>query len=222
MVAEIDTIVKRLLRDAPAQHRLLVGIDGVDGSGKSTFAVELVRCVSSRPVVLIHVDDFLNPSSVRHRLGRTSPEGFWLDTYNYDAFRSDVLEPLGPGGNGLYRESSYDSAADEVIHPPLRQAGDNALVVVEGMFLHRDDLSSVWDYSLFIDVPFEETTRRMADRDGSHPNSQHKSMRRYVAGQQLYFTASRPWERATLVIDNTDPARPTVIAPESVSAVRRV
>jgi len=91
-------------------------------------------------------------------------------------------------------------------------------VLIEGMFVHRDGLAQVWNYSMFLDVPFEETARRMAKRDGSHPNPQPESMRRYVGGQQLYFAASRPWERASLVIDNRTPGRSNVIAAGESSA----
>ncbi|WP_216699175.1 hypothetical protein [Arthrobacter sp. H14] len=71
------------------------------------------------------------------------------------------------------------------------------------MFLHRDELVDVWDYSLFLDVSFDETARRMAIRDGSDPAPEHPSMRRYVGGQRIYFATARPWERADLVIDNS-------------------
>lgn len=32
------------------------------------------------------------------------------------------------------------------------QAAENAVVIVEGMFLHRDELAGCWDYSCFLDV----------------------------------------------------------------------
>lgn len=37
------------------------------------------------------------------------------------------------------------------------------------MFLHRDELADRWDWSVCLDVPFTETARRMAARDGTHP-----------------------------------------------------
>ena len=55
------------------------------------------------------------------------------------------------------------------------------------------------------DVPFTENARRMARRDGSHPDPDHPSMRRYVEGQRIYLAACRPRERATVVIDNRHP-----------------
>ena len=34
---------------------------------------------------------------------------------------------------------------------------------------------------------------------------------RYVGGQRLYFAACTPWLRATVVVDNTDLTRPTLV-----------
>jgi uridine kinase len=52
----------------------------------------------------------------------------------------------------------------------------------------------------------------MARRDGTHPGPDHPSMARYVQGQRLYFAACRPWERADMVIDNSDVDRPVPAA----------
>ena len=78
-----------------------VGIDGGDGSGKTTFADDLAAVLRSvgRAAARVSVDDFHNPREVRYRRGRTSPSGFWLDSFDYDRLREYVLAPLGPGGS---------------------------------------------------------------------------------------------------------------------------
>lgn len=203
----ITTLAARLAADLPRGRRALVGVDGVDGSGKTTFSAALAPALAAaagRPVLLIHLDDFLNPSAVRHRRGRRSPEGFWLDTYDYAAFHEFILAPLGAGGDGGYRAASYDPAADAVRPAERRQAPEDAVVVVEGMFLHRDGLHGRWNFSVFLDVPFTETARRMALRDGTHPDPEHPTMRRYVQGQRLYLQAADPRSRADVVITDTD------------------
>jgi uridine kinase len=215
----IDAIAKLVGDSVPARRRALVAVDGVDGSGKTTFADALAQRFEHRPVVLIHADDFLNPASIRHRRGRSSPQGFWLDSYDYEALAKEVLRPLGNNGNGRYRTQSPE-AAITVERRKFLQAADDSLVIVEGLFLHRDGLVDAWDYSVFLDVPFRETARRMAERDGSDPDPDHESMRRYMDGQRLYFAAARPWERASIVVENSHPDRPRVIAPESTSASR--
>ncbi|MGZ0711339.1 uridine kinase (plasmid) [Coraliomargarita sp. W4R53] len=217
MTPELQAVTDAVLMGLPTDRRVLMAIDGVDGSGKSTFAATLADREQRRPVVTIHLDRFLNPPAVRHRRGRESPEGFWLDTHDYAAFRSLALEPLSAVGNGEYRECS--DAEDDATCAP-KTAAANALVLFEGMFLHRDELAGTWDRSIFLDVPFEATARRMAVRDGSNPDPEHSSMRRYVAGQRLYFRTSKPWDRADLVIDNTSPARPRIMSSAHTTAAR--
>lgn len=201
--------------------RRLIAIDGIDGSGKTSFAANLEAEIQDRPVIVIHADNFLNPSAIRHAKGRTSPEGFWKDTYNYAALRALVFVPLAANGDGWYSPASYDHHKDQIAMGELLCAPSNALVLVEGMFLHRDELTSLWDASVFLDVPFSETAARMAVRNGSNPDPQHPTMDRYVEGQRLYFAAARPWERATIVVDNTDFTSPRVIHPDMVSTVRQ-
>ncbi|MEV6324263.1 uridine kinase [Nocardia sp. NPDC051787] len=213
MVDVFQTIAARILKGA-AVDRALVAVDGVDGSGKTTFTTELVRRLHTRTVIVLHADDFLNPSAVRHARGRRSPQGFWLDSYNYRALRRDALDPLRPGGDGWYRTASYDPGTDTIVRPTACLAPRNAVVVVEGLFLHRDELVDIWDMSIFLDVPFEVTARRMAERDGLTETPEHETMRRYVDGQRLYFARSQPWARADIVIDNTRFDQPRIIAPE--------
>ncbi len=99
-------------------------------------------------------------------------------------------------------------------------ASDDALLVVEGTFtfLHRDELAGLWDFSFFLDVSFDEAARRMSERDGLAPDDPRH--RRYRGAQELYFEAARPWDRASLVVDTTQPAAPRIVDPASSAAAR--
>lgn len=200
--------------------RRFVAVDGIDGSGKTTFATNLAAGIQSRPVIVIHADDYLNPAPIRHSKGRNSAEGFWQDSYNHAALHELPFAPLSPNGDGWCSPASYDQELDLTVRAEYLHAPSNALVIVEGMFLHRDELTRCWDASVFLDVPFAETAARMAVRNGSNPDPVHPTMRRYVGGQRLYFAAARPWERATIVVVNTDFTSPKVIQPHMVSTER--
>jgi uridine kinase len=186
-----------------------IAVDGVDGVGKTTFAAELTTLLPS--AVHVSADGFHQPRAVRHRRGRDSPEGFWLDSYDYPALIHNVLAPFGSGGSRRYRPACHDVGTDETLELPWLQAPADAVLVVDGLFLHRDELAGQWDFSVFLAAPFEVTAARMADRDGSHPDPEHPSLARYVRGQRLYFAACRPWERADLVVDHSDLDRPRIV-----------
>ncbi|MFT3862465.1 uridine kinase [Micropruina sp.] len=189
--------------------RTMVAIDGVDGAGKTTFADELAAELTDAglSVIRISFDDFLNPPTIRHRQGRNSPEGFVADTYDYERFIDDVLDPLGPEGCGRYRAKSYDPATESPLSPPWQVAPDQAVVIVDGMFLHRNRLRNargrkIWDLSVWLEVPFEVSVHRLAQRDGTPDDPNDQRIARYVEGQKLYIAMIHPADRADLVIDN--------------------
>jgi uridine kinase len=190
----------------------LVAVDGVDGAGKTRFADDLAAALLARGAATFRtsVDDFHHPADVRYRRGRTSPEGFYLDSYDLAAFRRLLLEPLRAGGDRRVVRAVYDVARERPVAPALEIVDEQAIVIVDGIFLHRPDLVDAWDLSIFLDVPFEVSVARCAARDGTDPDPAAASNRRYVEGQRRYLAACDPVARASLVIDNTDLAAPCI------------
>jgi uridine kinase len=209
IVAAIDARLAAAERRGP----ILVGVDGVDGAGKTTFADEFGAALEAhdREVVRVSLDGFHHPREVRYRRGRSSPEGFFLDSFDLESVRQRLLAPLRTGGDRRIVRAVHDVATDAAVDAPVEQVGEDAVVVVDGLFLHRPELRSVWDLSVFLDVPFEVSVRRMAVRDGSDPDPAAASNRRYVDGQRLYLGTCEPRRHATLVVDNTDLAAPRLV-----------
>ena len=141
--------------------------------------------------------------------------GFWLDSYDYVSFQQHVLAPFEPGGSRQYRRAIRDVSTDRAVDAEIEQAAPEAILVVDGIFLHRDELFESWDFSVFRTVPFEVTFQRMSQRDGFPADPEDPANQRYVRGQQLYLATCAPESRADMVIDNTDLAHPRVV---SVSA----
>jgi uridine kinase len=209
-----DDVLARLTSalPRPGLGRQLVGVDGVDGAGKTIFAQAWVEMLEATGVSAhrVGLDGFLAPRAVRHRRGRTSPEGFYLDSYDLRAFVEAVVVPLRPGGSGRITPARYDVSIEAPVDPEPLDIPVGGVVVVDGMFLHRGELHDLWDYSVFLDVPFAETCRRMAVRDGGPADPQHPANARYVGGQRIYLATDDPIGRADAVVNNTDPARPTI------------
>ena len=170
-----DEVVQRLAGLAGDACR--IGIDGVDAAGKSTLAAELaaVLALHGARVARVALDDFLPPPEERYRHGRDSPEGYYLDSFDHEAFREAVLHAPGT-------------------------------VVADGVFLQRAELDDLWDFRIFVDVPFEEVLRRADLRDPADVRARYE--RRYIPAQERYLRERDPRGRADAVLDNTEPARP--------------
>lgn len=196
--------------ELPAPATARVGVDGVDGAGKTTFADELAPFLEAagRSVIRASVDGFHHPARLRYRRGRASPRGFYRDSYDYATLKRLLLDPLGPGGTGRFRRAAFDHRTDAPALAPEEQAAPGSVLVFDGIFLHRPELRDYWDFSVLLEVPFTVSVPRGAGRGEGSPDPQAASNRRYVLGQRLYLRACEPRRNATVVVDNTNLAAP--------------
>ena len=190
-------------------HPLRVGIDGRDAAGKTTLADELAPLVEARgrPVIRASIDGFHRPRAERYRRGRESPLGYYLDSFDYDAVRRELLLPLGRTGKRVYRSAVFDATTDSPVAEERRVASEDAVALVDGIFLFRPELDDLWDFRIFVDVTVEEAERRDAARDAAAGRVRtDASLRlfatRYAQGQEIYFDAEQPKARADVVVEN--------------------
>jgi uridine kinase len=216
VVAAITDLITAVRRP----HPIRVAIDGVDAAGKTTLADELATVIErrGRPVIRASIDGFHNPRAIRYRRGPISPEGYFLDSFNYPALREALLQPLGPGGSRAFRRAVFDVRCDEPVAAPVELAPDGAVLLLDGVFLLREDLREHFDFSVFVHADFAETLRRAEQRDlalfGTVEEVRRRYEERYVPGQRLYLHSAQPERHASVVVDNNDPAAPR-IAPSS-------
>jgi uridine kinase len=209
----IVSIAEKLPR--PQDRVALIGIDGVDGAGKSVFADELARELQTTgaTVVRASIDSFHNPRDVRYRQGKESPSGFFEDSFDYAALRREIFDPLSTGGDGRIRTAVFDYRIDAPTRLPQTVCKPGSVLVFDGIFLLRPELRGVWDASIFLHVDFAETFKRMAVRDGCPADPYAPQNRRYVEGQTIYLQRCRPQDAASFVIDNTNLESPGLLSP---------
>ncbi len=197
---------------------ILAAIDGVDGSGKTTFADRLALHLSrsGRQIIRASIDGFHNPRVVRYRQGRDSSRGYYEDSFNYKLLQQTLLDPLA-SGNLEYKEAAFDYITDTELELPWKKAKLDAILVMDGIFLLRPLLVGYWDVKVFLDVGFEVTVPRAVLRaqTGQSRQSEQEIVKayadRYIPGQKLYFEESCPQQAADIVIDNTDFDNPVVL-----------
>ena len=217
--AVLDELAAAVVALGPGT-RVVVALDGVDGAGKTVLGHELAALVGPRREVhRVSVDGFHRPPEVRYARGRT-PETFYRDQYDHDAIRQRLVEPFRAGR--AWTRAVFD-VEDEVpvTRPPEPAAGPHAVLLVDGIFLHRPELADLWDAGVWVEVPFEVSVPRGNARFGpvdaasADPASEENA--RYVGGQRLYSAEVEPATRATWVLDNADLAAPVLTSPRAPS-----
>jgi uridine kinase len=194
-------------------RRAMVAVDGPDAAGKTTLAAAVAARVS-RPVVTASIDDWHHPQEVRYRRGRSSPDGYYRDSFDVAGLVAHLLTPFAEGA-ATVTTAWHDVECD--VPAVVRQCDvpASAGLLFDGVFLQRPELRDRWDLTVYLDVPADVTVARALERDlrlhASRDELLDLYQRRYLAGQAIYRAIATPVESADIVIDNTDPENPQVV-----------
>lgn len=219
------TTLLRGVRDEVRQHfrggRVIIAVDGHDGAGKADFADALAAVYAEQDMATFRasVDGFHKPRAERYAKGLASAEGFYHDSYDYETLRRALIDPFRDGAQTSattgFQLAAWDADRDAPVEARWVTAPADAVLVIDGIFLLRPDLRDLWDFSIWLDVPFEQAFARLAERQGTDPDPHAVSNARYRHGQELYVREADPMAAASVIIDNVDPAHPTRVRNET-------
>lgn len=208
--ARLEQLVSAARRDG---RPLILGISGIDASGKTLFARSLARHLQAREreVALIHLDDFHHPLAVRRRAGDTCM-GYWVNAFNLELLETHLLRPLHQQHRLEATLDLLDLDTDEFTKRRSWRITPEAVVILEGTLLLRPPLDRYLDLTVHLEIGFDEMLRRAAVRDARRFSADVESRyrRKYIPIQQRYLAECRPQLRADVVIDNRDVDRPLV------------
>ncbi|HYF23358.1 MAG TPA: hypothetical protein VD929_08175 [Caulobacteraceae bacterium] len=209
--AAIRVVADRLL-DLSAGRTIRVAVDGRTAAGKTTLAGELAAAIGAR-AIRASLDGFHRPRAERWARGRGSAVGYYEDARDYGAVRRLLLDPLGPGGDGLYQTGCFDLENDRPAEGAPLGAAPGSVLIVDGTFLQRPEFDGAWEAVVFVAAPAEVTIARGITRDraelGDAAEALHRE--RYEGAWTLYKAACDPERRAWVLFDNTDPAQPRAV-----------
>lgn len=170
-VADLGALVARVRELADRTgRRVVVGIAGSPGAGKTTLALRLVEALGPDAVHL-PMDGFHLANDTLDRLGRHDRKGA-LDTFDGWGFLALLRRVHAETDHTVY-VPSFRREVDEPVAAELAVEPHHAVVVVEGNYLLvdegpwaqvRDALDDAW----FCATPGGERERRLVDRHTRH------------------------------------------------------
>lgn len=203
-----------MLATCPGE-RAVVAVDGPEGVGRDRLVGELVALaphVAGREVLSVSMDGFHRPRGQRHDAG--GAEAFYRETFDYASLRERVLVPFRAGREIV---TAPDVSGEGTLHPDPVEPQEDALLVVEGLFLRRPELRGQWDATCLVTAPARGTpargdgllTHRVPGEEGPGQEGEPPQ----VGAQRLYQQQARLWQ-PTWIVDNSDRSRPELIVPD--------
>jgi uridine kinase len=153
-----------------------IGVDGKGATGKTKLADRIAAALPKS--VVVHVDDFARPD---------------LQGWERDRFVRQVLMPLLAGRPGRYQRWDFDRNAGAEWH--IVPVG--VPVVVEGVSATDERLGVPWDFTIWIEVPYQVRLARALERDG--PERMDRWLTDWMPSEDAYEAAQRPQDRVDLV-----------------------
>lgn len=201
----MDT-VRQVIETAYASHEqvrpFIVAIDGLSGAGKTTLVEQLRRTVPNE--VLLHIDDFIVERHRRYATGQSEAMEYYALQWDVELLVETLFKPLREGRTNLSLPY-YERDRDEIVMRPLEVAAD-ALILIEGIFLLRDEWLAYFDYVVYLDCPQEVRYERVLNRDtyiGDLAERLAKYERRYWPGEAHYLKTINPKTKADRIVQSS-------------------
>ncbi|MFE5838415.1 nucleoside/nucleotide kinase family protein [Arthrobacter sp. NPDC056493] len=165
--AEIQQAVAQLRSRLTSGRRLLLGVAGSPGSGKSTFSACLADALGSDTALVVPMDGFhlgnaiIDGTPLRQRKGAP-------DTFDVGGYLS-LLQRLARRDEDVVYAPDFRRAIDEPVAASLAVPAAVPIIITEGNYLLNDgprwrqvraQLDEVW----FIDTPHELRLARLIER----------------------------------------------------------
>jgi len=157
--------VKELLNSSG--NRILIGIVGKPGAGKSTFSAYLLRELQSNAITVVPMDGYHLSNAVLRQLGRAERKGA-PDTFDAAGFAA-LLKRIRSDNSADIYYPIFDRSIEESIAAQGVVTTETKVVIVEGNYLLHDkgdwkEVAGLLDETWFIDVDDEIRLQRLIAR----------------------------------------------------------
>jgi phosphoglycolate phosphatase-like HAD superfamily hydrolase/uridine kinase len=198
-----EKILGEIERKKDKERPFVIGVNGIDGSGKTEFAEALEKFLINRNYLTqaIHLDDFHNPKAIRYA-GRDQADNYYNKSFNINLIVENLLKPLRQKETSSVHMTLLDWPTDKQDAEREFSFNPETIVIFEGVFLFRKELAKYIDYKVFLDITFEESKKRAKGRDPKTVIKKYDE--KYLPAQAKYLKEYPPEKMADMIIDNND------------------
>jgi uridine kinase len=200
-IAEI--LAKR--KQVSPQHSLLVGISGIDGSGKGYLTDQIVTLLQrqGQKAVGINTDGWLNLPHKRFDSEQPAAH-FYEHAIRFDDMFTQLILPLKEKrAHDVVADCAEETASE--YHPHQYHFEGIDIIVLEGIYLFKHAYRDYFDLAFWVDCTFKTALERALRRgqEGLPPEETIRAYQTiYFPAQRIHFARDYPRAAADFVINN--------------------
>jgi uridine kinase len=206
-ITPVNTLMRGLrgqLRQNHPAGRLLVAVDALPVVPTAEFADAFAQILAEDGTAVFRAsaDAFLLPPSARAGAVR-GPS--WFDE---ETFRRVLVDPFRGGAHTSattgFQLAAWDPRREQPAEARWVTGPEDAVVVVDGPFLSTPRLRGIWHFSVWLEVSDTVLAAR-----------EERSMDAPYTPVEFAYVREQPAERASAIVDVTDPVRPVQVFRDS-------
>jgi len=202
----VEAIARK--RNAVVPNRaVLVGISGIDGSGKGFVSAKLADALRAKSlnVAVISADDWLNLPHVCMNHDNYA-EHFYQHAIRFDEMFEKLIFPLKQNRKINITADCADAKAT-ILRKHRYEFRKIDIVLLEGIFLFKRGYRHQFDLSVWIDCSFECALERAIERgqEGLPPAETIEAFETiYFPAQRIHLARDKPREAADCIVTNDE------------------
>lgn len=189
--------------EVPTERAMLVGISGIDGSGKGHITAKIAAELTGPNIAVINVDGWLNLSDVRFDPSDPA-ENFYANGIRLDEMFRRLVLPL-KSDRCVDILMDYTEETANAFRPHTYRFSDIDIILLEGIFLFKKQYAAHFDLKIWIECSFETALERAIGRS-QEGLSAEETVRAYETiyfpAQRIHFAKDDPRSAADLNFDN--------------------
>lgn len=189
LLIKLTNVILSITELKLTKHHLIIAIDGMCASGKTSIGEILSRYFPSR---IIHMDDFFLPYNLRTK-ERYDEIGGNID---YDRFKKEVIDNLD--NNICYKP--YNCKTNSFLKEKQLPLCD--ITIIEGSYSLHPKFGEYYDLSIFVEVSNMEQIERIKIRNGISQVTIFKD--KWIKFENNYFEHFKIKERVNFIINTSE------------------
>ena len=160
----------------------LIGISGIDCSGKSTLSKKLFEFLLKNNInaYLLSGDDFLFSRETRYT-NKNQIQGYYNESFNYEKMFNELILPAIHSDSFSEVIDYLDWKRNKMISKEFTFKSP-FVIILEGVFIFKEQYRKYFDYTIWLDISFKDALELafQRTRDLEYYGDKNTIMKRYT------------------------------------------